>query len=67
VLATVGILAFLRKTLPDRSDEDVRLATELVELTLTQVGSRFSEIPRTSQEISTFADAMADMFSAYLT
>ncbi len=60
------ILAFMRKTLPDRSDADVRLVTELVELTLTQVGSRFSEKPRTSQEITTFADAMADMFSSYL-
>lgn len=60
------ILAFMRETLPDRSDEEVRLATELVELTLTQVGSRFSERPRTGLEIATFADAMADMFSAYL-
>jgi hypothetical protein len=35
-------------------------------MTLSQVGKRFSEVPRASAEIETFAGAMADMFCAYL-
>jgi hypothetical protein len=30
------------------------------------VGKRFSETPRTPAEIEAYADAMADMFCAYL-
>ena len=34
--------------------------------TLSKVGKHVSESPRTAAEIETYADAMADMFSAYL-
>ncbi len=60
------ILAFMKEALPGRGGDEIRLASDLVELTLTRVGSRFSERPRTEREISAFADAMADMFSAYV-
>jgi len=42
------------------------LAADLIEATLTQVGSSFSEAERTDEEVATYADAMADMFCAYL-
>jgi hypothetical protein len=43
-----------------------QLAATLVEDTLTQVGSGFSQQERTPGEIVAYADAMADMFAAYL-
>lgn len=57
---------FMTEALPDADSATVALAANLIELTLSQVGSRFSETPRTDAEISEFADAMAEMFSAYL-
>jgi len=60
------ILAFLREALPGRDDGDVVRAANLVELTLTQVGSRFSESDRSEAEVIALADAMADMFCAYV-
>jgi len=42
------------------------LADELITTTLSQVGKHFSETPRTSAEIEVYAEAMADMFCAYL-
>ena len=35
--------------------------------TLSAVGKEFSESPRSAAEIEAYADAMADMFCAYLT
>lgn len=58
------ILTFMREALPGCMSADVELAADLVEMTLTQVGSRFSEQPRSTTEITAFADAMADMISA---
>ena len=43
------------------------LAGELITTTLSAVGKQFSESPRTPAEIETYANAMADMFCAYLT
>lgn len=60
------ILAFLREALPVRDDEEVVRAANLIELTLTQVGSRFSETERSEAEVTALADAMADMFCAYV-
>lgn len=60
------IVTFMREALPDCIGADVEAAADLVEMTLTQVGSRFSEQPRSATQIAAFADAMADMFSAYL-
>jgi hypothetical protein len=42
------------------------LAGDLITTTLSAVGKQFSETPRTSAEITAYADAMADMFCAYL-
>ncbi|WP_414447184.1 TetR family transcriptional regulator [Burkholderia sp. 22PA0099] len=58
--------AFMRETLPDAPPARLALAGELVVATLTTVGKQFSEKPRTAAEIRTYADAMADMLSAYL-
>ena len=43
-----------------------RRAAGLIEATLTQVGASFSEVERSETEIAAYADAMADMFCAYL-
>jgi len=60
------ILAFMQEAIPDCTGADVALVANLVEMTLTQVGSRFSERARSAPEIASFSDAMADMFSTYL-
>jgi AcrR family transcriptional regulator len=57
---------FLREALPGADERVIALASDLLETTLTQVGSSFSEIERTDEEIAAYADAMADMFCAYL-
>jgi AcrR family transcriptional regulator len=58
--------AFIREVLPEASDASRRLAADLVETTLTEVGEQFSGEPRTDVEIQAYAGAMADMFEAYL-
>jgi AcrR family transcriptional regulator len=57
---------FIEEALPGADDSTVALAANLLELTLTQVGSSFSATPRSDEEISAYANAMADMFCAYL-
>jgi len=57
---------FIEEALPGADDPTVALAADLIEVTLTQVGSSFSETPRSDEEIAAYADAMADMFCAYL-
>ncbi|MCB1470215.1 MAG: TetR family transcriptional regulator [Rhizobiaceae bacterium] len=57
---------FLEESLPSVDARAVTLVAELIEATLTQVGSSFSEIERTDEEIAAYADAMAEMFCAYL-
>ena len=42
------------------------MAGDLIKTTLSTVGQNFSESPRTRAEIKAYADAMADMFCAYL-
>jgi hypothetical protein len=58
--------AFMQQVLPDASVQDRTLAGELIIATLSSVGKRFSATPRTRQEVQTYAEAMADMFCAYL-
>lgn len=66
VSGTDTIRDFMREVLPD-TVEDVRVqAGDLITLTLKEVAKAFSETPRTDAEITTHADAMADMFTAYL-
>ncbi|MFT3998895.1 MAG: TetR family transcriptional regulator [Rhizobium sp.] len=57
---------FMREVLPGGSEPTVALATDLVTATLGAVGKQFSESPRTTQEIETYGEAMADMLCAYL-
>jgi AcrR family transcriptional regulator len=58
--------AFMREALPKASESTRGLAADLITTTLSKVGKRFSESPRSPAEIETYAGAMADMFCAYL-
>jgi len=58
--------AFMRELLPDAPEATRTIAGRLVMTTLKSVGKDFSEAPRDDAEISAFADAMADMFCAWL-
>ncbi len=42
------------------------LAGDLIVTTLATVGKQFSEIPRSLEDIEAYAEAMAEMFVAYL-
>jgi AcrR family transcriptional regulator len=57
---------FMQEALPQQSPEAWSVAGELIRTTLSQVGSSFSETPRTASEIATYAEALADMLCAYL-
>jgi AcrR family transcriptional regulator len=57
---------FLTDALPGVDARKVALGADLIEATLTQVGSSFSEAERTDEEIAAYANAMGDMFCAYL-
>jgi AcrR family transcriptional regulator len=65
--AGAGIVqGFLREVLPGTSETTRLLVGDLIKATLSQVGKDFSESLRTPAEIAAYADAMADMFEAYL-
>jgi AcrR family transcriptional regulator len=65
--AADGFLAtFMREALPRSAGPRRALAAELIIRTLSTGGKDFSNRPRTAIEIETYADAMADMFCAYL-
>lgn len=57
---------FLAEALPHAPQATRLLAGDLITTTLGEVGRQFSETPRTADEIAAYADAMADMFCAYL-
>jgi AcrR family transcriptional regulator len=57
---------FLREALPRASESERHLAADLITTTLSKVGKHFSESPRSHAAIETYADAMGDMFCAYL-
>ena len=58
--------AFMVEALPSVPEATRALASDLIVMTFKTVGKEFSETPRTSAEITAYADAMADMFCAYL-
>jgi AcrR family transcriptional regulator len=60
------VQAFMQVALPDASEATRAMAGDLIKTTLSKVGKQFSESPRTPAEIEAYADAMADMFCAYL-
>jgi Tetracyclin repressor-like, C-terminal domain len=57
---------FMQETLPGASEASRALAGKPITSTLTGAGKQFSESPRTFAEIKTYAEAMTDMFCAYL-
>jgi AcrR family transcriptional regulator len=61
-----AVEVFMQEVLPKASKETRVLAGELITTTLSVVGKHFSESPRTPAEIEAYAEAMADMFCAYL-
>ncbi|MBV6749431.1 TetR family transcriptional regulator [Pseudomonas chlororaphis] len=61
-----AVEVFMREVLPEASDATRAVAGDLIKVTLSSVGKQFSESPRTPDQIETYADAMADMFCAYL-
>ncbi|MBY4606515.1 TetR family transcriptional regulator [Rhizobium sp. 9T] len=61
-----NIELFMREALPLAPEATRALAGDLIGTTLGTVGKQFSEVPRSSAEIEAYADAMADMFCAYL-
>jgi AcrR family transcriptional regulator len=66
VSGTCAVEIFMREALPKASTATRALAGELITATLSAVGKNFSESPRTTAEIESYAEAMADMFCAYL-
>ncbi|WP_248746435.1 TetR family transcriptional regulator [Pseudomonas sp. MWU12-2037] len=61
-----AVEVFMREVLPEASEATRAVAGDLIKVTLSSVGKQFSESPRTPAQIETYADAMAEMFCAYL-
>jgi Tetracyclin repressor-like, C-terminal domain len=61
-----SVCLFMQEALPKASDATREMASDVISTTLSAVGKRFSESPRSSAEIEAYADAVADMFCAYL-
>lgn len=59
-------LAFMAQVLPDADAATRERAAALILATLSAVGKQFSETRRGAAEIAAYADAMADMFCAYV-
>jgi AcrR family transcriptional regulator len=57
---------FMQEALPNGPEPARALAANLITTTLSKVGKHVSESPRSPTEIETYAEAMADMFCAYL-
>ena len=57
---------FMLELLPAVAPSSRALAYELISTTLGSVGKAFSESTRTVEQIMLYAEAMADMFSAYV-
>ncbi|QKJ88660.1 TetR family transcriptional regulator [Paramixta manurensis] len=58
--------AFMRDALPAASDATRQRTGDLITLTLSSVGKRISATAQTGDEIERQAEAMADMFCAWL-
>jgi len=57
---------FMREALPGVPKAKRERAGDLIKTTLSTIGERFSEQPRTAAEIDAFAEALADMFCSYV-
>lgn len=60
------IQAFIDEALPRAAAAQRALASDVISATLGAVGKQFSERPRKAAEITTYANAIADMLCAYL-
>ena len=60
------IRAFIDEVLPRVPPARRGVVAELFEQTLTQVGSSFSQVERTEDEIDAYVGAMGEMLNAYL-
>lgn len=60
------VRVFMQEVLPEASEATRALAGDLITTTLSAVGKHFSGSPRTLAEIEAYAEAMAEMFYAYL-
>ncbi|WP_068086530.1 TetR family transcriptional regulator [Novosphingobium rosa] len=56
---------FIDETLPDKPQAERELVSDLIQRTFSGVGSSYSEQPRSEEEITRYASALADMFCAY--
>lgn len=61
-----SIEIFMRAALPDAAAATRTGAGALIKTTLSAGGKAFSEAPRSPAEIGAYAEALADMFCAYL-
>ncbi len=61
-----AIALFMEELLPEVSVATRAIAGDLITTTFSAVGSSFSQTPRTRAEIDAYADAMTDMFCAYI-
>ncbi|MBU6955588.1 TetR family transcriptional regulator [Hahella sp. HN01] len=57
---------FMQQLLPTTDAPKLRLVSSLILNTLTEVGERFSDAPRSEKEITAYANSMADMFCCYI-
>ena len=57
---------FMREALPQTDESTRQLASDMIITTLSSVGHTFSASPRSAAAISAWADAMADMFIAWI-
>lgn len=61
-----AVQKFMRETLPKKSEENRLLAGDLIMTTLYSAGKTFSERQEIASDIEAYAEAMTDMFCAYL-
>jgi AcrR family transcriptional regulator len=64
--ASAHIFKAFMEALPGTSPDTRMVAAKLIKTTLREVGSNYSQTPRTAAEIDVYADALADMLCAYL-
>ncbi|MFL9709597.1 TetR family transcriptional regulator [Methylobacillus sp. Pita1] len=57
---------FFDEILSEHPAETRALVCDIISTTLSTVGKEFSSIPRTSAEMERYAEALADMFCAYI-
>lgn len=57
---------FMQEALPGATAAQRAMAADLITTTLSAAGKQFSATPRAPTQIETYAQAMADMFCAYL-